>query len=189
METRVDVSHRGFTLWLTGLSGSGKSTIAGIIAERLRAHNAKVELLDGDLVRETLSKGLGFSKADRDENVRRIGFVCGLLSRNGVIVIVAAIAPYRTVRDEIRSRIPNFVEVYMDCPLEILIARDAKGLYKRALRGEIADFTGVSAPYEAPLTPELVLNSSQESPECSASRVWTLLQSLDLISVVANPEP
>src|ERR1700674_946589 len=133
--------HKGFTLWFTGMSGAGKSTISNLLESKLRALGAKVEVLDGDVVRTHLSKGLGFSKEDRDENIRRIGFVCELLSRNGVIAIVAAISPYRALRDEVRARIPNFVEVYMECPVEVLIERDVKGLYKKALSGEIPRFT------------------------------------------------
>src|SRR5438874_10692181 len=121
--------HKGFTLWFTGLSGAGKSTISEQIYKRLKESGARVEVLDGDVVRENLSKGLGFSKEDRDINIRRIGFVCELLSRNGVIALVAAISPYRAVREEIRSRIPNFVEIYVECPLEVVTGRDVKGLY------------------------------------------------------------
>src|SRR5215470_14953654 len=142
--TEFPLVHQGFTLWFTGLSGAGKSTISAIIEKRLRDAGAKVETLDGDVVRENLSKGLGFNKEDRDTNIRRIGFVCELLSRNGVIAIVAAISPYRAVREEVRSRIENFVEVYMECPVEVLAERDVKGLYKKALAGEITNFTGVS---------------------------------------------
>jgi adenylyl-sulfate kinase len=173
--------HKGFTLWFTGLSGAGKSTISSIIFNRLRAHEAKVEILDGDVVRTNLSKGLGFSKEDRDTNIRRIGFVCELLSRNGVIAIGAAISPYRAIRDEIRSRVPNFVEVYVECPLDVLIARDAKGLYKKALAGELPQFTGVSDPYEAPLNPEVTLHTAVESPEQSAGKVWEALNRLGLV--------
>jgi len=138
--------HRGFTLWFTGLSGSGKSTLANLIAQRLQTHGAKVEVLDGDAVRTHLSKGLGFSKEDRDENVRRIGFVCELLWRNGVIAIAAAISPYRAVREELRARILNFVEVRVDCPVEVLTQRDVKQFYKKALAGEVTQFTGISTP-------------------------------------------
>lgn len=177
------ICHRGFTLWFTGLSGAGKSTLSRLIEERLRAHGARVELLDGDVVRENLSKGLGFSKADRDENIRRIGFVCELLSRNGVIAIAAAISPYRAVREEIRSRIPNFVEVYVECSLDVLAQRDVKGLYKKAMAGEIPHFTGVSDPYEPPLNPEAVVNSEREDPQESAARIWCALLRQGLISV------
>ena len=175
-------AHQGFTLWFTGLSGAGKSTISGIIEKRLREAGAKVEVLDGDVVRENLSKGLGFSKEDRDENIRRIGFVCELLSRNAVIAMVAAISPYRAVREQIRRRIRNFVEVYVECPLEVVAGRDVKGLYKKAIAGEIPQFTGVSDPYEPPLSPEVVVHSASQSPEESANRVWAKLEELGLIS-------
>src|SRR5450755_88119 len=134
--------HKGFVLWFTGLSGAGKSTVSRLIAERLRSLGAKVEVLDGDEVREHLSKGLGFSKEDRDENIRRIGFVCRLLARNGVIAIAAAISPYREVRDEVRGLHERFFEAYVECPLETLTERDVKGLYKKALAGELKGFTG-----------------------------------------------
>jgi len=176
------LNQQGFTLWFTGLSGAGKSTISAIVEKRLRDAGAKVEVLDGDVVRENLSKGLGFSKEDRDTNIRRIGFVCELLSRNGVIALVAAISPYRAVREEIRSRIQNFVEVYVECPVEIVAGRDVKGLYKKALAGEIPQFTGVSDPYEPPINPEIVLHSASETPEQSADKVWAKLESLGLIS-------
>ena len=175
-------THDGFTLWFTGLSGAGKSTIAAIIEERLRVQGAKVEVLDGDVVRTHLSKGLGFSKEDRDTNIRRIGFVAELLSRNGVIAIVAAISPYREVRDEVRARIGNFVEVYVECPIEVLAGRDVKGLYKKALAGEIPSFTGVSDPYEPPLDPDVVVNSSTETPGQSADRIWATLENKGLIA-------
>jgi adenylyl-sulfate kinase len=174
--------HKGFVLWFTGLSGAGKSTVSRLITERLREHGAKVELLDGDEVREHLSKGLGFSKEDRDENVRRIGYVCELLARNGVIAIAAAISPYRGVREELRARIPNFVEVYAECPLEVLAERDVKGLYRKAMAGEIPQFTGVSDPYETPLAPEVTIRSSQETPDESAGRIWATLERSGLIS-------
>jgi len=174
--------HQGFTLWFTGLSGAGKSTISGIVEKRLREAAAKIEVLDGDVVRENLSKGLGFSKEDRDINIRRIGFVCELLTRNGVIAMVAAISPYRAVREEVRSRIANFVEVYVECPLEVVAGRDVKGLYKKAIAGEIPQFTGVSDPYEPPLHPEVAVHSDKESPEESANRVWATLEELGLIS-------
>ena len=174
--------HKGFTLWFTGLSGAGKSTISAIMERRLRETGAKVELLDGDIVRTHLSAGLGFSKEDRDTNIRRIGFVAELLSRHGVIVIVAAISPYREVREEVRSRIANFVEVYVECPMEVLAGRDVKGLYKKALAGEIPHFTGVNDPYEPPLHPEVVVNSSTETPDQSAEKIWATLEHSGLIS-------
>ena len=181
-EAQEDEMHKGFTLWFTGMSGAGKSTISRQLELRLREHGARVEVLDGDVVRTHLSKGLGFSKEDRDENVRRIGFVCELLSRNGVIAIAAAISPYRDVRDEVRARIPNFVEVYVECPVDVLAGRDVKGLYKRALAGEITNFTGVSDPYEPPLSPEVTVNSSRETPEQSADKIWATLERLGLVS-------
>src|SRR5262245_29442076 len=144
----------GFTLWFTGLSGSGKTTLAHAIEKTMRERRLNVEILDGDVVRTHLSKGLGFSKEDRDENIRRIGFVCHLLTKNGAIAISAAISPYRAIRDENRALIGRFVEVYCRCPIEVLAERDVKGLYKKALAGEIKNFTGVSDPYEEPLNPE-----------------------------------
>ena len=174
--------HKGFTIWFTGMSGAGKSTISGLLEARLRSLGAKVEVLDGDVVRTHLSRGLGFSKEDRDENIRRIGFVCQLLSRNGVIAIAAAISPYRAVREEVRSTIPDFVEIYVECPVEVLAQRDVKGLYKKALAGEIGQFTGVSDPYEPPAAPEVTVNSSLETPEQSLERIWATLESLGLIS-------
>src|SRR4051794_2468317 len=156
------ITHQGFTLWLTGMSGAGKSTISDRLMERFRAGGAKVELLDGDVVRTNLSQGLGFSREDRDTNVRRIGFVAELLSRNGVIAVVAAISPYRSTREEVKARIPNFVEVYVHCPVEVLASRDVKGLYRKALAGELLHFTGVSDPYEAPLHPDITVRSDRE---------------------------
>jgi adenylyl-sulfate kinase len=181
-ERRI-MTHQGFTLWFTGLSGAGKSTISSMLEQRLRAAGAKVEVLDGDVVRTHLSKGLGFGKEDRDENIRRIGFVCELLSRHGVISIAAAISPYRAVREELRARIPNFVEVYVECPIEVLAERDVKGLYKKALSGEIPHFTGVSDPYEPPLAPEVTVNSSTETPEQSLEQIWATLERLGLVSI------
>jgi adenylyl-sulfate kinase len=174
--------QEGFTLWFTGLSGAGKSTVSQIVERALRERGARVEVLDGDVVRTNLSKGLGFSKEDRDENIRRIGFVCRLLSRNGVAAIAAAISPYRDVRDEVRSRIDRFVEVYVECPLDTLVERDVKGLYKKALAGEIANFTGVSDPYEPPLNPEVVVRSDRETPEQSAARVLAKLEELGYLT-------
>ena len=172
----------GFTVWLTGMSCAGKSTISRLLADRLRDAGHKVEVLDGDVVRTHLSKGLGFSKEDRDENIRRIGFVCELLSRNGVVAVVAAISPYRAVRDEVRAKIPHFVEVYVECPLEVLSQRDVKGLYKRAQANQLQQFTGVSDPYEPPLHPEVVVNSSTESPQQSLDKICATLERMSLLS-------
>jgi adenylyl-sulfate kinase len=177
----IETANEGFTLWLTGLSGAGKSTISNLLAERLRAQRRKVEILDGDVVRTRLSKGLGFTKDDRDENIRRIGFVCDLLARNGVIAIAAAISPYRCLRDEIRARVKNFIEVYVNCPIDVLAARDVKGLYQRALAGTLANFTGVSDPYEPPVAPEVEVNSSIQTPEESVDQIWAVLQKRCLI--------
>jgi adenylyl-sulfate kinase len=168
----------GYTIWFTGLSGAGKSTIAGILDRELRARSQKVEVLDGDVVRTHLSKGLGFSKEDRDTNIRRIGWVCEVLARNDVVAIAAAISPYRSVRDEVRERIGRFVEVFVDVPLEVAITRDVKGLYKKALAGEIRGFTGVDDPYEPPLNPEVVVYTAEESPEESAARILATLEDL-----------
>src|SRR3982074_2470122 len=162
---------RGFVVWFTGLSGAGKSTIAGALKEELERRGRHVELLDGDEVRTHLSKGLGFSKEDRDTNIRRIGYVAGLVARSGGVAITAAISPYREVRDEVRAHTPGFVEVYVLCPLETLVDRDTKGLYRKALAGEIANFTGVSDPYEEPLHPEVVCDTALESPDQSLAKI------------------
>jgi adenylylsulfate kinase len=173
----------GFTLWFTGLSGAGKSTLASLASEELRRRGHQVEILDGDEVRTNLSKGLGFSKEDRDTNIRRIGYVCKLLARNGVIAVSAAISPYRSIRDEVRAQHERFFEVYMKCPLDKLIERDVKGLYKKALKGELPAFTGVSDPYEEPLNPELVIESHIETVDASLGK---LLQALELRNLVAK---
>jgi adenylyl-sulfate kinase len=178
--------QQGFTIWFTGLSGAGKSTVARIIETSLRERGLKVEVLDGDVVRTNLSKGLGFSKEDRDINIRRIGFVCKLLSRNGVIAIAAAISPYREIRDEVRRDTGNFVEVYVSCPLDKLVERDVKGLYKKALAGEIANFTGVSDPYEAPLTAEVILETDKETAEESAARLIAFLEQSERIPLLVE---
>ncbi|MDI7268447.1 MAG: adenylyl-sulfate kinase [Myxococcota bacterium] len=164
-------AEKGFTLWFTGLSGSGKSALAERVADRLRAAGRRVELLDGDEVRTHLSKGLGFSKEDRDANIRRIGYVAHLLTRNGIVAITAAISPYRSIRDENRALIGEFIEVFADCPLDECIRRDVKGLYRKALAGEIPQFTGVSDPYEAPERPEVVVRTGSESIEESERRI------------------
>lgn len=168
----------GATIWFTGLSGSGKSTVAELVEAELRRRGQPVEVMDGDVVRTHLSKGLGFSKEDRDENIRRIGFVCNLLSKHGVFAIAAAISPYRAIRDEVRAAAASkFVEIFVDCPLEECARRDVKGLYVKAMAGEILNFTGVSDPYEPPLEPEVTLRTADESPEQSARRVVEALES------------
>ena len=172
----------GVTIWFTGLSGAGKSTIARILEKRLKAVGRKVEILDGDVVRTNLSKGLGFSKEDRDTNIKRIGFVCHLLTRNDVIAISAAISPYREVRDYNRSLIGNFVEVYTKCALDECAKRDVKGLYQKAMRGEIKGFTGVDDPYEEPLHAEVVCETDKETAEQSAEKVWQKLEELGYLS-------
>lgn len=173
--------HQGFTLWFTGMSGAGKSTVSERVYARLKESGAKVELLDGDVVRTHLSKGLGFSKEDRDTNVRRIGFVCELLSRNGVIAIAAAISPYREVRDEVRGKIENFVEVYCHAPVEVLAQRDVKGLYRKAMAGDIPSFTGISDPYEPPPNPEVAIDSSGEEIGSCVDKVFTKLREMNLL--------
>jgi adenylylsulfate kinase len=167
---------RGFTLWFTGLSGSGKTTISELVERELHDRERHVEVLDGDIVRTNLSKGLTFSRDDRNINVLRIGFVANLLTRNGVGVIVSAISPYKEARDQVRRRIVDFVEVFVDAPLEVCAERDVKGLYKKAFSGEIEQFTGVSDPYEPPAAPDLVLKTDEESPEESARRVVEKLE-------------
>jgi 3'-phosphoadenosine 5'-phosphosulfate synthase len=176
----------GFVVWLTGLSGAGKSTIAGRLAEQLVARGRTPELLDGDEVRTHLSKGLGFSKEDRDTNIRRIGYVARLLARNDAAVITAAISPYREVRDEVRAQTPGFVEVYVRCSLDELVRRDVKGLYRKALAGELPNFTGVSDPYEPPLRPEVVVDSERETVEESVERV---LETLVRLGHLPGPPP
>src|SRR5712671_5903987 len=162
---------KGFVVWFTGLSGAGKSTIANALKEELSRRGRHVELLDGDDVRTHLSKGLGFSKEDRDTNIRRIGYAARLVARSGGVAITAAISPYREVRDELRAQSPGFFEVYVRCSLEELTRRDVKGLYAKAIAGEIKNFTGVSDPYEAPLTPEVTVDSERETVEESLARI------------------
>jgi len=174
------MAQAGCCIWFTGFSGAGKSTIADIVVAQLRERGRHVELLDGDEVREHLSKGLGFNKEDRDTNIRRIGFVASLLARNGVVAVTAAISPYRQIRDEVRGWIDNFVEVHVATSLEDCEARDVKGLYAKARAGEIPEFTGVSDPYEPPEAPELRIETAGHTPEESAARVIAWLEAHDL---------
>ncbi|HEX6310494.1 MAG TPA: adenylyl-sulfate kinase [Acidimicrobiia bacterium] len=179
----------GFCLWFTGLSGAGKSTIAEVVVEELRRRGHKVELLDGDEVRTNLSKGLGFSKEDRDTNIRRIGWVAALLARNGVVSVTAAISPYRDIRDEVRSHIDHFVEVHVDTPIEVCEERDVKGLYAKARAGEIPEFTGVSDPYEPPLAPEVRVVTHDRDVAASASQVLSYLEEAGLARPGPAPRP
>jgi len=172
----------GFTVWFTGLSGAGKTTISHLLEKKLKEWGRNVEILDGDVTRTNLCHELGFSKHDRDINIQRIAFVCKLLTRNGVAVISAAISPYRDARDQARKEIGNFVEVYVKCPLEVCAERDVKGLYKKALKGEIQDFTGVSDPYEEPLNPELVVETDKETVEESTKKIIKKLIELNYLN-------
>ncbi|WP_017716042.1 adenylyl-sulfate kinase [Kamptonema formosum] len=176
------MEQRGVTVWFTGLSGAGKTTISQRLEEKLRWQGYRVEVLDGDIVRQNLTKGLGFSKEDRDENIRRIGFVAHLLTRNGVIVLVSAISPYREIRDEVRKRIGDFVEVYVNAPLEVCEGRDVKGLYKKARAGEIKHFTGIDDPYEPPLNPDVECHTDVESEDESLAKVWLHLFSAGYVA-------
>jgi len=185
MDNALD-RQRGFTLWFTGLSGAGKTTVAEIVEKELKERGLRVEVLDGDIVRTNLSKGLGFSREDRNINVLRIGFVANLLTRNGVAVIVSAISPYKEARDQVRRRIIDFVEVFVDVPLEVAAERDVKGLYKKAFAGEIEQFTGVSDPYEPPAAPDLILKTDQETPEESARKV---IEKLEYFGYLWSPSP
>jgi len=176
------MSDKGFTLWFTGLSGAGKTTISELVSTELKSRGSRLEILDGDIVRENLSKGLGFSKEDRDTNIRRIAFVADLLSRNGTPVITAAISPYKAIRDEAREMMGNrFIEVYIEASVDACAARDVKGLYAKAFSGEIKEFTGVSDPYEAPENPEVVIKTEEEEPAESAGKLIDYLEERELI--------
>lgn len=169
----------GLTIWFTGLSGAGKTTISRELEKRLRERGVKkLEVLDGDVIRTNLSKGLGFSQEDRDTNIRRIGFVAKLLTRNGVLVMVAAISPYRSVRDELRMDIGDFLEVFVKCSVDVCAERDVKGLYKKAMAGEIKNFTGVSDPYEEPINPEVICDTEAETVEQSTEKVLAKMERL-----------
>ena len=176
---------KGFTVWFSGLPSSGKTTIARLLEQELRKRGYKVEVLDGDIVREYFSKGLGFSREDRIENLRRIAYVAHLLSRNGVAVITAAVSPYQEARDRARQMNENFLEVYVKCPVEVCIQRDVKGLYKKALAGEIKNFTGISDPFEEPEHPEVICESDKETPEESMQKV---IHALELKGFIESSE-
>ena len=181
------MEQQGFTIWFTGLSGAGKTTISDAIEPLLRERGInKLEKLDGDVVRTHLSKGLGFSKEDRDTNIRRIGWVAEVLTRNGVCVLASAISPYRDIRDEVRGNVGNFVEVYVRCSIPELTRRDVKGLYEKALKGEIQNFTGISDPYEEPLDPEVIVDSELEELEESVAKVIARLEELGHIPAAVN---
>jgi adenylylsulfate kinase len=175
-------SKSGVTVWLTGLPCSGKSTLSKALAEVLRTRGMKVEVLDGDIVRENLSKGLGFSREDRDINIRRIGFVSHLLTRNGVAVLVAAVSPYVSTRAEVRKQIGDFVEVHVDCPLEECERRDVKGMYKKAREGKLAAFTGVDDPYEPPPNPDVTVRTREEGVDQSLTRIIETLERLGYLA-------
>lgn len=180
-----NTEQKGFVLWFTGLSGAGKTTIADIVEQRLRDRGSKIEVLDGDVVRTNLSKGLGFSREDRDTNIARIAFVADLLARNEVPVITAAISPYRQTRDDARALIGDdkFIEIHISTPLEECEARDVKGLYAKARSGEIKEFTGISDPYEEPLSPEITINTVDFEPDQSADQIIEYLESNGFLAV------
>jgi adenylyl-sulfate kinase len=171
----------GCVLWITGLSGAGKSTLATMVAAEMRRRRVPVEVLDGDEMRRHLCKDLGFTKQDRDCNVRRIGYVAGLLARNGVCAVVAAISPYQAARDEQRARIRRFVEVYCRCDMAVLMGRDTKGLYRKALAGQIRGFTGVDDPYEPPIRPEVLVDTGVESADESLRKILASLEQMGLL--------
>lgn len=184
-ETR---KQAGFTIWFTGLPSSGKTTVAKLVERELRARGLKVERLDGDIVRQSLSRDLGFTREDRDKNIERVTFVAKLLTRNGVAALTSFISPYREKRDQARKEIGRFVEVYVKCPVEICMRRDPKGLYQKALAGEIENFTGISDPYEEPLNPEVVIETDKETPEESAAKILARLEELEYIPEVTAEE-
>lgn len=186
--TTATKKEKGFTLWFTGLPCSGKSTLAEIVAAELKRRGRGVEIMDGDEVRKHLTKGLGFSREDRDENIRRIGYVCRLLSRNGAVAIAAAISPFSAIRDEVRAaHEAAFLEIYVDTPLELCIQRDVKGMYKKAIAGEMKNFTGISDPYEPPENPEIVIRTAKENAEQSAQQILSTLERLGLVAPGVSP--
>ncbi|MFX1282146.1 MAG: adenylyl-sulfate kinase [Promethearchaeota archaeon] len=174
--------HNGFVLWFTGLSGSGKSELATRVAEKLRKLERKVEILDGDIVRQSLTKDLGFTEADRKTNLERVTFVAKLLSRNGVATLVSFISPYIASRKAARDETSNFMEVFVKCPVEVCIERDIKGLYKKAIAGEIENFTGISHPYEEPPNPEIIVETDKETPEESVAKIMTYIKETGLLN-------
>lgn len=173
----------GFVVWMTGLSGAGKTTIALLLVEELKARGLKVERLDGDVVRESLTRDLGFTKEDRDKNIRRVSFVAKLLSRNGVACICSFISPYQAARDRVREETTNFIEVFVDAPLDVVVERDVKGLYEKAMAGEIPNFTGISDPFEAPAKPEVHVRTDRQTPAESAQTIVKHLEEQGLIPV------
>ncbi len=177
----------GFTLWFTGLPCSGKTTVADILAKELKRRGAATERLDGDIVRKSLTRDLGFTKEDRDKNIERITFVAKLLSRNNVCVLTSFISPYRSVRDKVRSEVTNFIEVFVDCPVDVCEKRDVKGMYKKARKGEIKNFTGVDDPYENPANPEITIYTDKETPEESAANILTALEKMGYIAKEKKP--
>lgn len=179
--------HKGYTLWLTGLSGAGKTTIALALAEKLQANGYRIERLDGDVVRESLTRDLGFSKEDRDKNIERVTFVAKLLSRNEVGVVASFISPYQETRNYVRDETTNFIEVFVHAPLEVCAERDVKGLYAKAFSGEIPNFTGVSDPYEAPENADLIVNTHQETVNESVDKIIDYLVSHELIAPLEQP--
>ena len=178
--------HPGFVLWMTGLSGAGKTTIALILEAELKARGMKIERLDGDVVRQSLTRDLGFTKEDRDKNIERVTFVAKLLSRNGVGCICSFISPYQSVRDQVRAETTNFLEVFIDAPLEVVMERDVKGLYEKAIAGEIPNFTGISDPFEAPTWPDMHIRTDQQSPEESAEAIIANLEERGFIPAGAR---
>jgi adenylyl-sulfate kinase len=183
---QVAYSTEGITLWLTGLSGAGKTTIARALEAELQARSLRVERLDGDVVRDGLTRDLGFSKEDRNKNIERVTFVAKLLSRNGVGVIASFISPYREARDKARRETTNFVEVFVDAPLATCAARDVKGMYAKAFAGQIKDFTGVNDPYETPDAPEIVVHTDRETVAESAAKILNYLETRALIPVAQS---
>jgi adenylyl-sulfate kinase len=181
--------RKGFTVWFTGLPCSGKTTVANIVHSKLKQRGLKAEMLDGDEVRKSLSKGLGFSKEDRDTHIRRVGWVCEILTRNDVVAVASFISPYREIREELRKKIKRFVEVYVKCPIDICESRDTKGLFKKAKDGEIAQFTGISDPYEEPLQPDVVLETDKFTPEHCATMVLEKLESMGYIQPSKDTPP